>query len=108
MLKCELKNNDLLEEIADKLTSINKTELAETLYKKLLDNWQTNNTGLQNNVGIVYSKLAKIYHTEERLLEARLYYTEALKFLEGEAEKERIEIILNDIRNAIESGANNN
>ena len=104
MLKCELKNHDLLEELADKLSNINKFELAETLYKKLLDIWQNlPHTLASMNPGSIYCKLAKIYHADERLLEAKIYYTEALKFLEGESEKERVEIILNDIKNALES-----
>lgn len=103
MLKCELKNYDLLEELADKLSTLSKFELAETLYKKLLDEWQGAQHQTNLNPGVIYCKLAKIYHTEEKLLEAKIYYSEALKFLEGEGEKERIEIILNDIKNALES-----
>jgi len=103
MLKCELKNHELLEELADKLSNISKFEVAESLYKKLLEIWQSSQAHNSLNPGAIYCKLAKIYHTEERLLEAKIYYTEALKFLEGEGEKERVEIILNDIKNALET-----
>jgi len=104
MLKCEIKNLNLLEELADKLVALGKLDIAETLYKKLLDSWQGNNFGSANSVGNVHSKLARIYHTQERLIDAKLYYTEALRFLEGEGDREKVELILNDIRTIMESG----
>lgn len=39
---------------------------------------------------------------EDNLKEARKYYTEALNHLENDAEKDRIEYILNDIKTSLE------
>jgi len=103
-LKCEIKNFNLLEELGDQLVSLGKLEIAETLDKKLLDSWQGSNFGSSNNIGNVHSKLAKIYHTQDRLIDAKLYYTEALRFLEGETDREKVELILNDIKSVMESG----
>ncbi len=107
MLKCELYNLALLEELGDQLVVLGKYEIGETLYKKLLDNWQGENYAGGVDIGNVHSKLAKIYHTQERLVDAKLYYTEALRYLQGEAEKEKVELILNDIKTVLESGYNN-
>jgi tetratricopeptide (TPR) repeat protein len=101
MIKCDLKNAGLLEELADTLASLGKFELAETLYKKLLDNWQNDNLAAANNVGAIHAKLAKVYHVQERLLDARMYYTEAMNYLEGETDRERIGVILADIGQGI-------
>jgi tetratricopeptide (TPR) repeat protein len=105
MLKVEIFNNELLEELADKLSDINKWEMAEVCYKRLLDNWLNGKVGrgLHTNVGNIFSKLAKIYHSQERLPEARVNYGEALKYIEGDLEKEKIELILNDIQGQLES-----
>jgi len=101
MIKCDLKNAGLLEELADTLASLGKFELAETLYKKLLDNWQNDNLATANNVGTIHAKLAKVYHVQERLLDARMYYSEAMNYLEGETDRERIGVILADIGQGI-------
>ena len=104
MLKCELRNGALLEELADRLVVLGKLDIAETLYKKLLDSWQDSPIVSSNDIGTVHSKLAKIFHTQERLVDAKLYYLEALKFLEGETDRDRVELILNDIKAAMEAG----
>mmetsp|Transcript_24444 Transcript_24444/g.21627 ORF Transcript_24444/g.21627 Transcript_24444/m.21627 type:complete len:284 (+) Transcript_24444:661-1512(+) len=107
MLKCEIKNNTLLEELADKLNNISKNEDAKTLYKKILENYQANNVPISSNPGDIYCKIGKLYHNEDNLKEARRFYSEALNYLENESEKERIEYILSEIRNAIELAAIN-
>lgn len=105
MMKCELKKTELLEELADKLTVIGKYDVAETLYKKMLDCWQNNGLEIVS-VGNVYSKLGKICHSQERLQEAKVFYDDAMKYLEGELEKERVEGILIEIRHTLETTVN--
>jgi tetratricopeptide (TPR) repeat protein len=46
MLKCEIKNNTLLEEIADKLNTFGKNEDSRTLYKKILENYQVDHSAV--------------------------------------------------------------
>lgn len=106
MLKCDLQNFELLEELADKLVSHGRNDVAETLYKKLLDNWEDRHFGTANTIGNIHSKLAKIYHGQDRMVDAQMHYIEALKYLEGETDKEKIETILGDIKNILEGGFN--
>ena len=105
MLKAGIQNNELLEEIGDKLSEINRWDLAEVSYKRILENWTNNKSdrGININIGDIYSKLAKIYHSQERLAEAKVNYIEAIKYLEGEIEREKIEMILSDIQAQIEN-----
>ena len=104
MLKCELKNRVLVEELADKFTSLDKLDVAETLYRKIVDVWQNSPLISGNEIGLVHTKLARIFHSQERLVDAKLYYSEAMKYLEGDTERDNVGLMLNDIRAVLEVG----
>lgn len=103
MLKCELKNGGLVEELADRLVDTGKLEEAETLYRRLVDNWQGANLGNMDRIGNIHTKLANVYYTQERLENAKLYYTEALRYLEDENEREKVGMILIDIKHGLDT-----
>lgn len=103
MLKCELKNGGLVEELADRLFDTGKLDEAETLYKRLVDNWQGGNLGSMDRIGNIHTKLANVYYTQERLENAKLYYTEALRYLEDENEREKVGMILVDIKHGLDT-----
>lgn len=99
MLKLGIKNHELLEELGDKFSVISKFELAESCLKRIIDNWTSQNPDLvfTTNIGTIFSKLGRVYHAQEKLNDAKIHYEEALKHVESEVERERIQGLLNQI-----------
>ena len=89
MFKLEIKNYKVLEEISDKLAELEKYDLAELCYKKIIEAMSNDNMlGAEINIVAIHTKLARIYHLQDKLSEAKFYYMETLKFVEDE-ERER-------------------
>lgn len=103
MMKLEIKKQDILEDLGDKLTEKQKYELADACYKRIIDGWNAQNSNFiaTRGIGYIYAKLGKLYHLQDKMIEAKVNYTEALKFLDDDDEKERIELILSENFNVV-------
>jgi tetratricopeptide (TPR) repeat protein len=98
MMKCSIESPELVEEIADELVRVGKSEMAEDCFKQIL-------TLLENpkmsdclvGKGTIHLKLARIYHSDGRTEEAVHEYEAALESIEGEHEKAKIQTILESL-----------
>jgi len=102
MMKLDIKNPDILEELGDKLIEKKKFELSEACYKKSIEGWNALPIEtLGNRAGYIYAKLANLYHLQDKLIEAKVKYSEALKYPIDDDERERIELILSENFNVL-------
>eukprot|EP01017_Pseudomicrothorax_dubius_P014697 TRINITY_DN1715_c0_g6_i4.p1 TRINITY_DN1715_c0_g6~~TRINITY_DN1715_c0_g6_i4.p1 ORF type:complete len:220 (-),score=70.97 TRINITY_DN1715_c0_g6_i4:133-744(-) len=101
MFNAGVEQIELLEEIADELARLGKSEMAETCYRKLIEMF--NGGRVRNSLterGSVHLKLAKILHAEGRLAEATEEYQEAHRFAVSESERDKIKTILETLSSA--------
>jgi len=86
MLKTDLGDLSVVEEIADNLVATHNYETAEVLYLKIMEVSEKNQIDIEN-YGELNLKLGKVYSELKKFHEAVSYYEEALRYLEGENEK---------------------
>ncbi|EGR30045.1 tetratricopeptide repeat protein [Ichthyophthirius multifiliis] len=87
MLKCELKNKLLLEEISDELVKIKQFQTALQIYFKVLEILEEKHEEMEFYAQI-NCKIGKVYIDLQRNQEALHYFEEASKFLSGEGLKQ--------------------
>jgi tetratricopeptide (TPR) repeat protein len=98
MFKTDIETTEILEEIGDELAKINKYETAEVCYSKIIGLAKAKPWKPVTNIGEVYAKLGKIYHSQNQLDRAREAFESSMNYLEGENEKAKIRSLMENLR----------
>lgn len=90
MFKTEILTTDTLLEISDELINAQKFELAETCLQKILNLSNSNIESIKNDIGPAYIRLGRTYSVQNKIEQAKNAWENALDYVEGEGEKEKI------------------
>jgi hypothetical protein len=99
MFKTEILTTDTLIEISDELINAQKFDLAEVCLQKILNLSDNNIEAIKNDIGPAYIRLGKVYSLQNKLDLAKNAWENALHYVEGEIEKEKIHRWIENIEN---------